>query len=621
MDKNILKNIPKEPGIYQFFDVKWNIIYIWKSVNLKSRVNSYFNGKSKLNFAKKKMVWQIKEIKTIITNTDTESLILETTLIKKHRPKYNILMKDDKNHLYIKITSDAYPKIIRTRISPRWWLSRHNKNYFGPYINTYYVSNVMKILKKYFWYGIANHHFFHTKKSYNLDKYLFDWDLKNANETEIHNAYLTKIDEIREFLKWDFSSILEDLKIKMHEYAKKLEFEKAAETKKYIESIQSLEASQIVRDGIKGDYDIINHIEKYDKNYIWLIEIRESKITWYYNYELETHLWESKQELIKTFIENRYSQYIESDDKVNFTASERDDDLSQTKVSFITSVDIDTCLPIDIEIPKIWNKADLLKLCYKNIYEYAHKKHLASLSTKAFTKKTMKELLDLLGLKEVNKTLVFECNDISHLSWSHTVASRSVIENGKKETWKYRKFRIKNLEQWKVDDFNSMREIMTRRLKEVEKTQIIPDLIIIDGWKWQLSSVVEIIENYEAGSEENKNLIEKIQLIWLAKREEEVFLPWESESIILEKWSEHLRLIQAIRDEAHRFAITFNRDSRSKSMKKNILESLPGIWPKTRKKILKEFGSLEWLQKADETKRKSILSKSILEILENHDLI
>ena len=608
MDKNILKNIPKEPGIYQFLNSAWKIIYIGKSVNLKSRVNSYFNWKSKLNFAKKKMVWQIKEIKTIITNTDTESLILETTLIKKHKPKYNILMKDDKNHLYIKITSDTYPKIIRTRISPRWWLSRHNKNYFGPYINTYYVSNVMKILKKYFGYGIANHHFFHTKQSYNLDKYLFDWDLKNASEAEIQKAYIEKIDEIREFLKWDFSNILDDLKEKMHEYAKKLEFEKAAETKKYIESIKSLEASQIVRDGIKWDYDIINHIEKYNKNFIWLIEIRDSKITGYYNYEIQTPLWETKPELIKNFIETRYSQYLESE---------------ESKVSFLVPIDIDldTSLWIDIEIPKIWNKADLLKLCYKNIYEYAHKKHLASLSTKAFTKKTMKELLSLLWLKEINKTLLFECNDISHLSGSHTVASRSVIENGKKETWKYRKFRIKNLEEWKVDDFNSMREIMLRRLKEIEKSQYIPDLIVIDGWKGQLSSVVEIIQSYQAQSEENKALIENLQLIWLAKREEEVFLPWQSESIILEKWSEHLRLIQAIRDEAHRFAITFNRDSRSKSMKKNILEALPWIWPKTRKKILKEFGSLEWLQKADDAMRKRILSNSVLEILENHDLI
>jgi len=154
----------------------------------------------------------------------------------------------------------------------------------------------MKILKKYFGYGIANHHFFHTKQSYNLDKYLFDWDLKGANEQQIHSAYLSKIDEIREFLKWDFSNILDDLKVKMHEYAKKLEFEKAAETKKYIESIESLEASQIVRDGIKWNYDIINHIEKYEKNFIWLIEIRDTKKT------MKELLGKKKHENIENFV-------------------------------------------------------------------------------------------------------------------------------------------------------------------------------------------------------------------------------------------------------------------------------------------------------------------------------
>jgi len=553
------------------------------------------------------MVKKIRDIKTIITNNGTESLILETTLIKKHKPRYNILMKDDKNHIYIKITSETYPKVIKTRVSPRWWISKYNKNYFGPYISSNYVANVLRVLKKYFGYGIANHHFFHTKQSYNLDKYLFDWNLENTSEAQIQKLYHEKIDQIRKFLWWDISGILDDLRNKMQISAKNLEFEKAAEIKKYIESIESLEATQIVRDGIKWDFDIINHIEKYDKNFIGLIEIRESKITWYYNYEIQNHLWESKEELIKNFVENRFSEQLDNEEKILFILP--------------FEIEVEKELKIQTEVPKIWSKTDLLKLCYKNIYEYAHKKHIDSLSTKAFTKKTMKELLSLLWLQEINTSIIFECNDISHLSGSHTVASRSVIENGKKTTGKYKKFRIKNLEDWKVDDFNSMREIMERRLKEIEKMKTIPDLIVIDGWKWQLSSVVEIMQSYIPQDEKNKELIDKLQLIWIAKREEEIFLPWKSKSIILEKWSEHLRLIQAIRDEAHRFAITFNRDSRSKSMKKNILEALPGIWPKTRKKILKEFWSLEWLQKADDTSRKNILSKSILEILENHWLI
>jgi excinuclease ABC subunit C len=194
------------------------------------------------------------------------------------------------------------------------------------------------------------------------------------------------------------------------------------------------------------------------------------------------------------------------------------------------------------------------------------------------------------------------------------VASRSVIENGKTANSKYKKFKIKNLEEWKIDDFNSMREIMERRIKEIKKQNFIPDLIIIDWWKWQLSSVVEILE---------KNNIKNLQLVWLAKKEEILYklVDWNFEEIILEKDSQELKLIQKIRDEAHRFAITFNRDSRIKSMKKNILESLPWFGIVTRKKILKQFGSVENLINIEKSKLKKLLNKTQIETLENHWLI
>jgi excinuclease ABC subunit C len=250
-------------------------------------------------------------------------------------------------------------------------------------------------------------------------------------------------------------------------------------------------------------------------------------------------------------------------------------------------------------------------MCYKNIYEYAYKAHLDSLSTKWFTKKTMQSLLEILWYKEINKNIVFECNDISHISWNHTVASRSIIENWKSNTSKYKKFKIKTLEEQKIDDFNSMREVITRRLKEIDKLWNIPDLIIIDGWKWQLSSVVDIIK------EHNYN----IQIVWIAKREEELFLPWNSIPILLNKESNELRLVQKIRDEAHRFAITFNRDSRIKSMKKNILEELPWFWPKTRKKILNKYWSIDKIKWIWTKELETILNKTQIETLENHWLL
>jgi excinuclease ABC subunit C len=247
-------------------------------------------------------------------------------------------------------------------------------------------------------------------------------------------------------------------------------------------------------------------------------------------------------------------------------------------------------------------------MCYKNIYEYASKSHIESLKSKWFSKKTMKNLLDILWYKQINKNIIFECNDISHISWYHTVASRSIIENWKTNNSKYKKFKIKTLDYWKIDDFDSMREITTRRIKEIYKLKNTPDLIIIDWGKWQLSSVIEIIEKEKI----------KLQIVAIAKKEEELFLPNNKKSILLNKNSDELKLVQKLRDEAHRFAISFNRDSRNKSMKKNILESLPWFWPKTRKKLLNKYWSVEKLK--NKKNLSDILNKTQIQVLEDHGI-
>lgn len=600
--KEILKQIPISPWIYQFLNKKWEIIYIGKSVNLKARVNSYFNGKSKLNFAKQKMVAQIEDIKTIITNNETESLILETTLIKKHLPKYNILMKDGKNHIYIKITSDIIPKVTKTRIRKGPWI------FFWPYTSTGYVNNIIKITKKLFWHRSCNIIFEETewklgiKSSWGTKIPCIDYHIGRCAapcllEEDKINEYKEKIEQIKLFLKWDNKQIAKKLEGEMKQKASALQFEEANKIKIALESIQSLEANQIVREWVEWDFDVIHILEKFDKYFIWLIEIRESKITWFYNYEITNKLEEDKEIILSNFIERRFAE--NSDKKITFI-------IPFSPTSIVNN--------IKIEIPKIGVKKELLSLCYKNIYEYACKSHLDSLSTKWFTKKNMQNLLKVLWYKEINKSIVFECNDISHISWNHTVASRSIIENGKSNPSKYRKFKIKSLESWKIDDFGSMKEIMERRIKEMQKSEYIPDLIIIDWWKGQLSSVMKILK-------QNKEIYEKIQVVSIAKREEELFLPWESQSILLEKDSNELRLIQKIRDEAHRFAITFNRDSRIKSMKKNILESIPGIGPKTRKKILKKFESVDNLKNIPREELEKTLDKNIIENLENHGII
>lgn len=610
--KPVLKAIPKLPWVYQFFDVSWKIIYIGKSVNLHSRVNSYFNGTSKLNFAKKKMVSEIKNIETIVTNNAKECLILETSLIKKHKPKYNILMKDDKNHTYIKITDEMFPKIIKTRIKTKSWV------YFGPYISTTYVNNIIKTTKKIFWHrscnivfeeqnGIPKIKVNNGSKIPCIDYYIGRCAGPCLLQKENMDDYNHSINNIQDFLNGNLEEVIQSLKEKMKQYAQKLEFEKASELKEDILSVESLKQNQIVRDIVWFDADIINFLEKYDAFYLSKIEVRNEKIVWIYNYEIENKL-DDIDDSIKFFIEK---SYLENKEKLTLILPRE----IEFEKEFLTE------LKLKIEIPKIWEKTDILWLAYKNAFEFAYKKHLEWLSVKGFTKKDMSDLLDILWYGQRNKDILFECNDISHISGNHTVASRSIIENGKTANSKYRKFKIKTLDTGEINDFDSMREIMTRRLLEIKKTWFVPDLIIIDGWKWQLSSVVEILEK-EKKKEENKDflgLFESIQLVSLAKREEELFLPYAKESIIIWKDSNILRMIQKIRDEAHRFAITFNRDSRIKASKKNILEELPGIGPKTRSKLLKHYGSISDIKNDDDLKK--ILKKSQIETLENHGII
>lgn len=618
-----IKNIPSSPWVYIFYNGEKKIIYIGKSINLKSRVNSYFNEKNKLNFAKKKMITEIKDIETILTNNETESLILESTLIKKHLPKYNILMKDDKNYLYIKITKEKIPKIITTRIK------NYNWDFFWPYTSSSNVKNTLKILKKIFWYRSCNIIFWEEGEKTKIYSHngikipCIDYYIKRCSwpcllEEKNILTYKENIEKIKKILQWETREVIKILEEEMYKKAKELKFEEAQELKKNKESLESLDTIQTVRDFVEWEYEVINYIKKYERFFVGCVEIRDNKISEVKNYEIENTFENTEEEILEKFI--LLKEYnTKNIKKLNFLLPIE----LPNKESLEESIaQMNSLKQVKIEIPKLWPKFEMMKFVYKNVYEFAYKKYLASQSTKNFTAKTQKEFLHIFWYKVINKDILFECNDISHLSGTHTVASRSVIKNGKTDTSLYKKFTIKTLQNNKIDDFSSLKEIIERRLKEIENKKTLPDLIIIDGGKWQLSSVMKVIEYYKKNcDEETRNLLEKLQLISLAKREEEIFLPWKSEALILDKESECLRLVQKIRDEAHRFAITFNREKRIQSMQKNILESLPWFWPITRKKLLKKYGSVENLKNIERKELEKILNKNQVETLEDHSLI
>ncbi|MCH2189154.1 GIY-YIG nuclease family protein, partial [Candidatus Gracilibacteria bacterium] len=301
--QNILSKIPKEPGIYKFLCKKGTVLYVGKSVNLKSRVSSYFHAGAKLNFAKKKMISQIADIEYITVNSAEESLILETNLIKELKPKYNILMKDDKNHLYIKITTSEYPQVLRTRIR------KNDGEYFGPYTSTYYVDQILRFFKKHFGYGVGTHSFFQKKGGYNLDKYIFQ-GANTSNSTD--NQYRETIEQIRSVLKGNIASLQESLQNKMKTFAQKLQFEEAEKTKQTIEALSTLGVHQIVRESVTGNYNVIHTLEKYDQFFLGFIQIREGKITDIKNYQAHTHLGETINEVLESFIEQKI---LENTDK------------------------------------------------------------------------------------------------------------------------------------------------------------------------------------------------------------------------------------------------------------------------------------------------------------------
>lgn len=637
------------------------IIYVGKSVNLHSRVSSYWSDEKRLNFAKQSMIQQVQDIEVIETRNELEALVLETNLIKEKQPKYNILMKDGKNLAYIHITEWKIPEIIKT----------HHKKatgiYFWPYTAGANVTEILKILKRIF--SIRSCHVEFIEQ----DNKITIWNKAGKSipcldysiglcpapcllEAENIKIYEENISSLKQFLSGKSLAVIENLRGKMQEKAKKLEFEEAQKIKLQIEQIEKLGTKQIARDSIPGDYDAIICIEKYNKFFIGMTSIRSGHIIGVSQIEVENKLEESIDDVLSTFLGNTYfGETVEKSVKI----------LLQKEISDLILIAGFLSQKREIEYPQIGPKTDILKFVEYNLLSFAEREHIRSLSVKAPTKWTQENILKRLGyntspegkvsqkvfqkrwnfcenqetewvvqnstmnketkfwtqnsrFSKTSKEIVFECYDISHTHGQFTVASRSVIVNGKSEISRYRKYKIKTLSPGMIDDFASLREVLYRRTLEGIEQNNFPNMIIIDGGKWQLSSVIEAMNRASEGKE---NIPSLPYLCSIAKREEEIFTPWKKDPTLFEKGSMELMLLQKIRDESHRFAIGFNRSTRSKSMRKNILEELPWFGPVARKNILKIAGSIDNLHEIPREEIEKVLTKKQLQTLEEHGLL
>ena len=545
--KQTLKLLPALPGCYIYYNKDGEIIYVGKAKILKRRVMSYFNRKQHDSIKVSILVSQIERLEYIVTNTEVEALILENHLIKKHQPKYNILLKDDKKYPYFLITDEDFPriKIVRKRN-----INFEKGRYYGPYTDIRAMHATLDFLKKIFPLKQCKTQRYQNRPClyYHIGKCLAP--CQNLVTPE---EYQNVVKQAELFLAGKQSELMDEIINQMQKYSDNLQFEKAAKLRdSYNDLKKTLEKQKVVYENTKLNEDIISFMCDDGIFVIVILMIREGRLIDKkdFVYEVED---EDKTEFFATFFKEYYNNLkLEYPDKIVSNSLE---DLGE-KVLYEQWLEILARKKVKISYGKSKQGKELQMLADKNAKVTLDNAKIAKMSKIG---NDFNEIGAYLAekLKLKNFPHRIECYDISHIQGTNTVASMVVFINGLKKGSEYRKFKIKSTEG-KPDDFQSMKEVLTRRLSRLgEKKWEKPDLIIIDGGKGQLSSVMQIIKEMN---------IEGIDIVSLAKRQEEVFLPNQSKSVLLPRNSEALFLIQRIRDEAHRFAITFHRNLRSKNM-------------------------------------------------------
>jgi len=544
-----LKLVPTLPGCYIYYDKDGEIIYIGKAKNLKRRVSSYFNRtQDRVKVAV--LVSKIEKMEYIITDSEVEALILESHLIKEHKPKYNILLKDDKNYPYFLITDEDYPRI---RVVRKKNLNQEKGRYYGPYTNSRAMYSTLDFLKKIFPLKQCKQPKFSNRPClyYHIGKCLAPCQGKVSPE-----EYQNLVNQVELFLSGKQSELIKKLKTQMEEYAKAEQFEKAAKMRdSYLDLQKTLERQKVVYESTKLNEDIISILQDSGIFAIVILMIREGRLIdkKSFTYKVEEA---DKSEFFATFFKDYYSMLkLDFPDKI--IASELEN--VGEKSLYEEWLEILSKKKVKISYGKTKAGKQLQELADKNAKDLLEKAKIQSLVDLSNDfNEVGAYLAEKLKLKNFPHKI--ECYDISHIQGTNTVASGICFINGMPKKSLYKRYKVKSTEG-KPDDFKSMKEVLTRRFKRLgEEGWEKPDLIIIDGGKGQLSSVMQIVE--ELG-------ITGIDIVSLAKREEEVFLPNKSTSIMLPRGSSALFLIQRVRDEAHRFAITYHRNLRSKALKKD----------------------------------------------------
>ena len=586
-----LKTLPDLPGSYQYYDKNNEIIYVGKAKNLKKRVLSYFH--KTLDTPKLRvLVPQIVKIEFIITNTEVEALILESHLIKKYKPKYNVLLKDDKKYPYFVITDEDYPRVIVARKGNR---NTIKGKYFGPYTDSRAMYATLDLLKKIFPLKQCKTPKFKSRPCMYYDIGRCCAPCQKMVSIEDYKKILNKVEL---FLSGKKSELIAELKKEMQKYSDNFEYEKAAKYRdSYLDIEKTLETQRVVFENTNKNQDIIAFLNDGNLFVFTLLQIREGRLIDKREFSFDFSSLDNYTEVIEFFLKEYYEilSNIDFPDEIIINY-QLDDDTIKLYNDWLSSK-----AKKNVKIIKGTTKKyeDLKILAIKNAKSYMEKlkqKKLNEIQTDY--NEIGSYLMEKLCLNKFPSLV--ECFDISHIQGTNTVASMVVFENGIKKKSAYRKFKIKTVID-KPDDFASMSEVVQRRYSKLLKNnEKFPDLIIIDGGKGQLSSVVNTFD--ELG-------IKNQDIVSLAKREEEIFLPHIKDAIILPRNSKALYFFQQIRDEAHRFAITFHRDLRGKSSIKSQLDEIKGCSNKSKELLLKAYQSVEIIKTKTQEELSLIVNK------------
>lgn len=578
-----IQALPGKPGVYLMKNNKDEIIYVGKAVSLKNRVRSYFRTKRFDSAKTRALVKNIVDIDYILTDSELEALILECNLIKEHRPKYNINLKDDKTYPYLKITNEDYPRVIVTRK-----VYKDGAKYFGPYTSVTVLRETLELLKKIFPFRSCKQKTFTNDRpclNAHISRCLAPCSGKISKE-----QYHEIIKQVILFLEGKQEELVVKFEKEMEQAALNLEFEKAAQLRDQIQGVkQVIERQKIVSEG-QEDQDVIAMARGFNEVCVQVFFVRGGKLIGRENYFLDGTDEIERNEVLASFIKQ---YYIEQDFIPRQILSETEPAEVKVLEEWLSSKRGGR---VYIKVPKRGERKELVELVGKNALETLEKLELEKQQKKSMTEDAVMELQKELELSK--PPLRIECYDISNTQGTESVASMVVFEGGRPQKDQYRRFKIKTVEG--PNDFASMYEVITRRFRnareEKQKTgtkankfAILPDLVIIDGGKGQLHSARQAMQ--EQG-------FAHIPTFGLAKKEELLFQEDYPEPIILPRSSKALYLVQRIRDEAHRFAITYHRSLRGKRNLASILDDIPGVGKSRKQKLLKHFGSFKKIQEA-----------------------